>query len=153
LFIQKIRYHANPIDLLKLELQALPEGSMKINKRKFYFQAIKGKEVNITQNKVLLAQYCRKALVLFLIKHLEKKLTLPAHLHKELSIKEIIAMLPASYQGFPLHYYFHSQYNDWLKIKNTPLLMATLLDRNQKSSSSTTSNSLAFLFSTKHLLR
>lgn len=120
LYNQKVHYHADLLELLKLELKTLPEGSMKSSKGKFLCQVVKGKEVGITNNEELIIQYCRKALVTLLIKHLEKSQKLPAHLHKALSIKEIIALLPASYQGFPLHYYFHSQYSDWLGLKSSP---------------------------------
>ena len=117
LYNQKIHYHGDPLELLKAELKMLPEGRMRCSKGKFYCQVIKGKELGITKNKTLITQYCRKALVLFLIRHLEKERQLSFHLHVKRSIKEIITLLPASYQGFPLHYYFHSQYNEWLKMK------------------------------------
>jgi len=120
LYNQKIHYHADLLELLKLELKSLPEGSMRRSGGESLYQKVKGREVGITNNIALITQYCRKALVLFLVKHLEKERTLPAHLHQKLSIKDIIKSLPASYQGFPQHYYFHSQYNTWLGIKSLP---------------------------------
>jgi len=120
LYDKKIHYHANLITLLKLELETLPKGSMKMSGGKYYYQVYQNSQKSITQNKKLIAQYCRKAIVLFLIKHLEKERTLPAHLHKKRSINDIIATLPAAYQNFPQHYYYHSQYNDWLKMKAPP---------------------------------
>ena len=120
LYNQKIRYHGDLLDLLQQELETLPEGSMKIFRGKYVYQVVNRKERSITKDTKLIAQYCRKALVLFLIKHLEKARTLPAYLHRKWSIKEMIARLPASYQGFPQHYYFHSQYGDWLKMQSPP---------------------------------
>ena len=125
LYNKKIHYHTDLLKLLKLELESLPEGSMKRSGGGSLYQKVKGREVGVTSDTDLIMQYCRKALVLFPIKHLEKKRTLPAHLHKQLSIKEIIASLPVSYQGFPLHYYFHSQYSDWLKMKSPPTTFHT----------------------------
>jgi len=118
LYENKIHYHADLLKLLKLELQTLPKGRMKCIQGKFYYQVVDGKTVGITKNRILVSQYCRKALVLFLVKHLEKQRTLPAHLHQKLSIKEIIAAISTPYQGFPLHYYFHSQHKDWLQMKS-----------------------------------
>jgi len=91
----------------------------------FLYEKVKEKEVGITNDEKLIMQYCRKALVLFLIKHLKKQQSLPAREVVTLSIKEIIAALSKSYQSFPLHYYFHSQYNDWLKMKSPPTTFHT----------------------------
>lgn len=120
LYDGKIQYRANLLELLKLELSTLPKGHLKIKKGKYYYQVVNRKEKSITKDQEKISQYCRKSLVISLISHLEEQRTLPAHLHQKLSIKEIIAALPASYQGFPLHYYFHSQYEDWLQMKNPP---------------------------------
>lgn len=117
---KKFHHHKNLLTLLKSELQTLPEGSMRVNRGQYYYQVIKSKEINITKNKKLIAQYCRKRLVIFLINHLEKCYCATEHARPKLSIKDIIKSLPASYQGFPQHYFFHSQYSDWLKLKSTP---------------------------------
>lgn len=115
-----IHYNGNLIKLLEAELQTLPQGSMINKNKKYYYYVIKSKETCITKNEKRLAQYCRKSFITFLMKHLVRNGSSPGYQYNIQSAKAIIESLPKSYQGFPLHYYFHSEYATWLKLKKLP---------------------------------
>jgi len=90
------------------ELKNSPEGRL-MRRGNFFTQVIDNKEVGITNNIPLIKALCRKKYLEVRKKILKQNLAATTRSKKFIDIKPetIISGLPATYQGLPIHYFYH----------------------------------------------
>jgi len=120
--LQIHKYHQTLKNIAQ-ELETLPKGRLKI-RQKYLSHVIDGKEVGITQNKVLIRQLLRQRFLHELQERINYNLhpkTLVVNL-KNTHPKAVISALPKSYQTLPIHYFYHSTIPEWQsrKVKKNP---------------------------------
>jgi len=133
-----IKKYKGMLSAVNDELSQLPDGSL-IRKGTRYYHFLKGTEIGITKNKLLIKKLCRKRYLLVFKKDLERNISIisgPSKKIIEKSHEERITNLSKAYDGLPEAYFYHPTIEPWLK-KSYPTMSFKMEGRKYKMKNGT----------------
>ncbi|MCL2559249.1 MAG: hypothetical protein FWE07_02070 [Turicibacter sp.] len=123
--IKHINHYKKELSRFVKELETSPEGCL-IKSGTSYRHRIKGKDIGITKNELLIIQLCRKKFLIERIKQLKYNIAVILADNLEnfdfRTPQELIQSFPSAYQGLPKEYFYHPSVIPWLqqeRVKNT----------------------------------
>lgn len=112
----RLNNYKKELDAIDAELLTLPMGRL-VKRGKFYWQAIKEKEIGITNNTELIQLFCRKRYLLERKKQLKINILIISGCMSRFdntTQEDLILSLPDAYQGLPDAYFFdHISIKAW----------------------------------------
>jgi uncharacterized protein YqgQ len=120
MIIKDAKTYENEIEMIKRELEKLPDSHLTKNKSRYY-ETTGTVQKGITKNKSRVMQLARKAYLSKRLKHLEWNCSLmekQSPRYKKEDPMEIIRELPSFYRALPISYFFHHSVYD--QLEKTP---------------------------------
>jgi len=113
--MQHLIDYQQKLEEINKELENLPPGRL-VKKKSYYYHAIDGKEIAITNDIPLIQALSRKRYLLVEKKKLEQNISALSRMNNlaDLTPKALIKELPSTYQSLPIEYFYHPSVEQFL---------------------------------------